>query len=41
MICEMPRKADPAIDEKDFQGFHHFKLLLPVLETLHGVRCRA
>ena len=33
-----PKK--PPIEEKDLQGFKHFKLLLPVLEKLHDHRCR-
>ncbi len=36
----MPRSAKPAIREPDLHGFKHFKLLLPVLEKLHGEACR-
>lgn len=35
----MPRKAKAAIEEKDLQGFKHFKLLLPVTGKPHEVGC--
>lgn len=35
----MSRSARPAIREPDLHGFHHFKLLLPLMEKLHTVAC--
>jgi hypothetical protein len=35
----MAGKRKEKIKEKDLQGFKHFKLLLPVLEKLHGSGC--
>jgi hypothetical protein len=35
----MPGKAKPDIQEKDLQGFKHFKLLMPALEKLHDNAC--
>jgi len=32
----MARKRKPEIEEKDLHGFKHFKLLMPILKTLHG-----
>jgi len=34
-----PARKDE-IQEKDLQGFKHFKLLMPVLEKLHHDGCR-
>ncbi len=36
----MARKRKAKVNEDDLQGFKHFKLLLPVLEHLHGNACR-
>lgn len=36
----MARTPKPKIEEKDLHGFKHFKLLMPVLEKLHGDGCR-
>ncbi len=36
----MARKRKPKIKEEDLHGFKHFKLLLPVLERLHGDACQ-
>lgn len=36
----MARTPKPEIEEKDLHGFKHFKLLLPVLEKLHGHACQ-
>ncbi|MFH1108843.1 MAG: IS4 family transposase [Planctomycetota bacterium] len=36
----MARPPKPEIQEEDLHGFKHFKLLLPVLERLHGDGCR-
>lgn len=35
----MSRTVQPDIQEKDLQGFKHFKLLMPVLEKLHDDGC--
>lgn len=35
----MGRPQNPEIEEKDLQGFKHFKLLLPILEQLHSSGC--
>ena len=35
----MAGRRKEKIKEKDLQGFKHFKLLLPVLEKLHGHGC--
>ena len=35
----MGRKPNPQIEEKDLHGFKHFKLLLPILQTLHDNGC--
>lgn len=35
----MGRTANPKIEEKDLQGFKHFKLLSPLLEKLHNHAC--
>ncbi len=36
----MARKRKPKIKEEQLHGFKHFKLLLPVLERLHGDACQ-
>ena len=36
----MARRRKPKIREKDLHGFKHFKLLLPVLDSLHDNACQ-
>jgi hypothetical protein len=36
----MGQRRKDAIEEKDLQGFKHFKLLMPLLERLHDDGCR-
>jgi hypothetical protein len=36
----MARPKNPKIEERDLQGFKHFKLLLPVLDQLHHHACQ-
>ena len=36
----MARPCKPRIREEDLQGFSHFRLLLPILDSLHDDACR-
>ena len=38
-LCRMAARRRPKVRERDLQGFKHFKLLLPMLDELHGAAC--